>query len=91
MFGAKSLGGWRMHRDSGGLSNTQPIWACAQWYSLLVSRELENGEQTGSDLQMIRSIAVALAALAAIDSLMFGGAYTHTVKQITDSFLHHVL
>jgi hypothetical protein len=40
---------------------------------------------------MIRSAAVAMAALAAIDSLMFGGAYTHTVKQITDSFLHFVL
>jgi len=40
---------------------------------------------------MIRTAAVALAVLAAIDSTMFGGAYTHTVKQITDSFFHFVL
>jgi len=40
---------------------------------------------------MIRSAAVALAALVTIDFLMFGGAYTHTVKQITDSFIHHVV
>jgi hypothetical protein len=40
---------------------------------------------------MLRSAAVALAVLAAIDSLMFGGAYTHLVKQVVDSFLLHVL
>jgi hypothetical protein len=39
---------------------------------------------------MIRYAAVALAALAAIDFLMFGGAYTHLVKQVADSFLHHM-
>jgi hypothetical protein len=39
---------------------------------------------------MLRSAVVALAALAAIDSFMFGGAYTHLVKQIASSFLHHL-
>jgi len=86
VFSAQSLCGWCMHRGSARLSNTKTIWACAQWHSLLMSRDLENGEQAGSDLQMIRSAAVALAALVTIDFLMFGGAYTHTVKQITDSF-----
>jgi hypothetical protein len=38
----------------------------------------------------MRSAVVALAALAAIDSLMFGGAYTHVVKQIAAAFLHHL-
>jgi len=40
---------------------------------------------------MIRSAAVALAILAAIDSLMFGGTYTQLVKQVADNFLHFVL
>lgn len=40
---------------------------------------------------MLRSAAVALAILAAIDSLLFGGAYTHIVEQIADSILQHVL
>jgi hypothetical protein len=39
---------------------------------------------------MIRTAAVALAILATIDSFMFGGAYTHLVKQVAASFLHHV-
>jgi hypothetical protein len=37
---------------------------------------------------MISSAAVALAALAAVDFLMFGDAYTHLVKEVADSFLH---
>jgi hypothetical protein len=40
---------------------------------------------------MVRSAAVALAILATIDSLMFGGAYTQLVKQLADAILHHVL
>jgi hypothetical protein len=39
---------------------------------------------------MMRSSAVAVAILAAIDFLMFGGAYMYLVKQIADSFLHHM-
>ena len=39
---------------------------------------------------MIRIAAVALAVLAAIDSMKFGGAYTHLVKQIANSFLQHL-
>jgi hypothetical protein len=38
---------------------------------------------------MIRSAAVALAALAAIDSLMFGGVYTHLVKQVVHAMFQH--
>ena len=40
---------------------------------------------------MLRSAAVALAALAAVDSLMFGGTYTHLAKQVFDAILQHVL
>jgi len=40
---------------------------------------------------MLRSAAIALAALAAIDSLMFGGAYMHIVRQVVDSVLQHML
>jgi hypothetical protein len=40
---------------------------------------------------MIRTAAVALATLATLDSLMFGGAYTHVVKQIANSFIQHML
>jgi hypothetical protein len=40
---------------------------------------------------MIRSAAVALAALAAIDFSMFGGAYTHLVRQVADLLLRHML
>jgi hypothetical protein len=32
---------------------------------------------------------MALAILAAIDHLMFGGAYTHLVKQVAHSILLH--
>jgi hypothetical protein len=39
---------------------------------------------------MIRSTAVALAILAAIDSWKFGGVYTHVVKQMVHSVLNHV-
>ena len=39
---------------------------------------------------MIRIVAVALPVLAAIDSLMFGGAYTHLVKQVVDSVMQHM-
>jgi hypothetical protein len=39
---------------------------------------------------MLRSAAVGLAVLAAIVSLMFGGAYTHLVKQVAGPFLQHV-
>ena len=35
---------------------------------------------------MIRTTAVALAALAAIDFLMFGGAYTQLARQVASSF-----
>jgi hypothetical protein len=40
---------------------------------------------------MLRSAAVALAALAALDTLMFGGTYTHVAKQMIDAVLQHVL
>jgi hypothetical protein len=40
---------------------------------------------------MLRSAAVALAALAAVDTLMFGGTYTHLAKQVIDAVLQHVL
>jgi hypothetical protein len=40
---------------------------------------------------MIRAGAVALAILAAVDSLWFGGTYTHLVKQVAAQFLHHAL
>jgi hypothetical protein len=39
---------------------------------------------------MIRTVAVALAALAMIDQLMFAGKYVHLVKQVADSFMHYV-
>jgi hypothetical protein len=39
---------------------------------------------------MIRTAAFALVVLAATDSLMFGGRYTHLVTQIADNFLHFV-
>ena len=34
---------------------------------------------------MLRSVAAVLAVLAAVDSLMFGGARTHLVKQVAPS------
>ena len=40
---------------------------------------------------MMRTAAVALAALAAIDFLMFGGAYTHLLEQVASSFLNQAL
>jgi hypothetical protein len=40
---------------------------------------------------MLRSAAVALAALAALDTLMFGGTYTHLARQVIDAVLQHVL
>jgi hypothetical protein len=40
---------------------------------------------------MLRSAAIALAVLAAIDSLMFHGAYMHVVRQVVDSVLQHML
>jgi hypothetical protein len=40
---------------------------------------------------MLRSAVVALAVLATIDSLMFGGAYMHVVKQVVGSVLQHML
>jgi hypothetical protein len=40
---------------------------------------------------MIRTVAVALAALAAIDHLMFAGKYMHLARQVADNFLHFVL
>jgi hypothetical protein len=38
---------------------------------------------------MMRSVAMTLAILAAIDHLMFGGAYTSIVKQVAHSILLH--
>jgi hypothetical protein len=40
---------------------------------------------------MIRAAAVTLAALAAIDHLMFAGTYTHIAARAADNFLHIVL
>jgi hypothetical protein len=40
---------------------------------------------------MLRSAAIALAALAAVDTLMFHGTYTRLVRQIIDAVLQHVL
>ncbi len=40
---------------------------------------------------MMRTAAVALAALAAIDFLMFGGAYTHLLEQVASAFLNQAL
>jgi hypothetical protein len=34
---------------------------------------------------------VILAVLAAIDKLMFGGAYMRLARQVVDAFLRHVL
>jgi hypothetical protein len=39
---------------------------------------------------MLRSAAIALAALAALDSLMFHGTYTHLAKQVLDAVLQHM-
>jgi hypothetical protein len=39
---------------------------------------------------MLRSAAVALAALAAVDSLMFHGTYTRLVEQVVDVVLQHM-
>jgi hypothetical protein len=39
---------------------------------------------------MIRSAAVALAVLAAVDTLMFGGAYMRLVRQVADASLQHL-
>jgi hypothetical protein len=40
---------------------------------------------------MLRSAAIALAALAAVDTLAFHGAYTHFAKQMVDVILQHLL
>jgi hypothetical protein len=40
---------------------------------------------------MLRSAAVALAALAAIDTLAFHGAYTHLAGRMVDVILQHLL
>jgi hypothetical protein len=40
---------------------------------------------------MIRTAAVTLAILAAIDHLKFGGTYTHIAKQIAQQLIHIVL
>jgi hypothetical protein len=40
---------------------------------------------------MIRTAAVALAALAAIDFLMFGGAYAHLLEQVASAFFNQAL
>jgi hypothetical protein len=40
---------------------------------------------------MMRTVAVALAVLATIDSPMFGETYMHVVKQVANMFRHHVL
>jgi len=40
---------------------------------------------------MLRTAAVAMAALAALDSLMFHGAYTHLAAQMVDAVLQHLL
>ncbi len=39
---------------------------------------------------MMRTAAVALAALAAIDFLMFDGMYLRFVRQIAHQFLMHL-
>jgi hypothetical protein len=39
---------------------------------------------------MVRTVAVTLAARAAIDALMFGGRHTHLVKDVADNFLRYV-
>ena len=40
---------------------------------------------------MIRTAAVTLAILAAIDHLKFGGTYTHLAKQVASNIFHFVL
>ena len=40
---------------------------------------------------MIRTAAVTLAVLAAIDHLKFGGTYTHIAKQIAQQLIQIVL
>jgi hypothetical protein len=40
---------------------------------------------------MLRAGVVALAALAAVDFLMFGGVYTHLVMSIASSIIQNVL
>jgi hypothetical protein len=40
---------------------------------------------------MIRTVAVTLAVLAAIDHLMFAGTYTHLVEQVAHNFIRYVL
>ena len=40
---------------------------------------------------MIRTVAVTLAALAAIDHMMFGGTYTRIAEQIAHNLIHFVL
>jgi hypothetical protein len=37
---------------------------------------------------MIRTVTVTLAALAAIDHLMFGGTYIHIAGRVADNILH---
>jgi hypothetical protein len=39
---------------------------------------------------MLRTAAVALAVVPAIDSLMFGGACTHLVEQVASARLQHI-
>ena len=38
---------------------------------------------------MIRTMVLTLAILAAIDRLMFGGAYAQIAAQVIDSILRH--
>ena len=40
---------------------------------------------------MIRTAAVTLAVLAAIDQLKFGGTYTHIAAQMAHNLIHFVL
>jgi hypothetical protein len=39
---------------------------------------------------MIRTAAVTLAILAAIDHLKFGGTYTHIATQVAEQLVHIV-
>jgi hypothetical protein len=40
---------------------------------------------------MIRTVTVTLAALAAIDHLMFGGTYTRIAGQVAHNLIHFLL
>lgn len=40
---------------------------------------------------MIRTMATTFAILAGIDHVMFGGTYTHILKQGLDTLLLHIL